>query len=123
MEKINCIGSGNSSLGKNYKAKMLFLNNEELKFNDVKLFLEQNKIPKFPIILSNRKTKNILGSCFPSKQKVILYRHSVAVFLHELAHLINYANYIKCHFDYKPHGKEFVFVLEKLIDSWTRIFK
>ena len=123
MEKMNCICSGNSSLGKKYKEKMLILNNEELKFNNVKLFLEQNKIPKFPIILSNRKTKTILGTCFPNKQKIILYRHSVAVFLHELSHLVNYANYIKYKFSYKPHGKEFVFVLEKLIDSWTTIFQ
>lgn len=123
METMYCIGSGNSCLSKEYQEKLLVLNNKKLEFNEVKHFLEKNNIPKFPIELSNRKTKWALGICWPKQQRIRLYRHSVGIFLHETAHLVNYANFVKKkqNIKYKPHGKEFAQVLESLIDMWYNL--
>lgn len=39
------------------------------------------------ITFSNRKPRKRWGTAWPKEQRATIYRHSVAVFLHELAHL------------------------------------
>lgn len=70
--------------------------------------------------LSRRRTSRRWGSAWPLDRRVVIYRHTVWVFLHELAHILDvkksftgqtvYAN--------RPHGRDFGMCLKTLYDLW-----
>ncbi len=51
---------------------------------------------KIEVQLSNRKTSHRWGTAWQYKRKVILYRHTVWTFLHEVGHILT-DNKAKCH--------------------------
>ena len=64
---------------------------------------------------SNRKTKQRWGTAFYKQDRIILYRHSVMIFLHEVAHITAYN-----HYDHMGHGKPFLRELKILIENYKK---
>ena len=63
------------------------LNNEPITGEKATLFLMWQNIVA-SVEFSNRKTEYRWGTCWQKSKRIVLYRHSVWVFLHELAHLV-----------------------------------
>ncbi len=112
MEYTNSPGTGNSS-SKINKTKMIEYNNIKIDRKRVNSIL--NKIEKefgisnVNVELSNRDTKRRWGTAFLNQNKIIIYRHSLHVLLHELAHIITYNRYKSVYHIgiVKPHGKQY----------------
>lgn len=62
----------------------------------------------FRFTFSSRRTKNRWGTAWLSEGRLTLYRHSVHVFLHELAHLSTR----------EAHTARFARELDKLVAAW-----
>jgi hypothetical protein len=60
---------------------------------------------------SYRQTTTVWGTAWPKERRAIIYRWTVDVFLHELAHLIAGPECI-------AHGAEFAKILDELIVNW-----
>ena len=94
LEKTDNPGTGNSRCRVS-KETMIEYNNIEITKSQVTGFLNflslngYEKAKKINVVLSNRKTSRRWGTANIAKNKVLLYRHSVWIFLHELAHLIS----------------------------------
>ena len=102
------------------KKRLIKLNNTAVSNYNYELFVKAMRKKfgyrsKIRIILSNRKTKITWGTSTFLESRIDLYRHSVLIFLHELAHLFAYNKnmYIE------RHGLLFAKTLEKLIEEWT----
>lgn len=65
----------------------------------------------FQLEFSARNTVRRWGTCWPDESKIILYRHSAWVLLHELAH-----------FAHLGHGPEFGKELDRLVEVWEEMF-
>lgn len=81
-------GTGNSRVTIP-KSEQIRLNNTPIFITEAVCFTKQitKSIPS--IVFSRRKTKSRWGTAFSFPQrKIILYRHSVYIFLHELAHVL-----------------------------------
>jgi hypothetical protein len=115
-------GTGNSKLSKDHYERMISLNNIPITDEMIDEYFKFSHIQKCLVVLSDRPTKHRWGTAVWKKDKILLYRHSIGVFLHELAHIESYRRNkgIKI----KPHGIEFFSVLEEIIDDWeTTPFK
>lgn len=112
-------GSGNKS-SRVPKATQIALDNFEITTHIVKDFqkwLEKEEgLSWVNVEISHRNTKNRLGTAMPGRNRVILYRHSAWILLHEISH-IHVLEFLKRQFtkgnvefgyrDIKSHGKEF----------------
>lgn len=121
LSETYIIGTGNSQSTVD-KREMLRLQNVEITQDEINSFLnylydlgEEN----IEVKLSNRKTKYRWGTAWGFKRRVILYRHSVWCFLHEIAHVLNYSQNKKK----KSHGKEFGSWLDLMYEIWTEEFE
>lgn len=65
------------------------------------------EIKAWSITLSDRQTKDRWGTAWPCANRIILYRHDVGTFLHEIAHL-----WVGCN---EGHGPLFAEALDLLI--------
>lgn len=66
--------------------------------------------PKVDVTLSSRETKWRWGTAWPTQRRMTLYRHSVGIFLHELAHLMVPQR--------NGHNRVFATCLDGLINMW-----
>lgn len=76
---------------------------------------------KIKVELSPRRTSKRWGSAWTLERRVALYRHTVWVFLHEIAHILD------VHIEQpsgrivssnKPHGRDFGYHLKKMYELW-----
>ena len=111
MEETRYIGTGNSYVQVN-SAEILRLENTPITAEQIGLFLGWQQIPA-RVELSSRNTKQRWGTAIASEGRIILYRHSVWTFLHEIAHII--AGH-KC-----GHSGDFPVALRGLYLAWKEI--
>jgi hypothetical protein len=117
LEKATC------GLGEHYcKTSSLLrteLNNTEITLreaNALKAKIQKHfKAPKaIKIEFSNRKYPHTWGSAWVGSRRIKVYRHSVGVVLHELAHVLT------C--DLKEHhGKRFAAILDECIETYQAL--
>ena len=123
MKYMNNIGTGNSKVKVIY-AYALRLNNTIIEKEPMLEFIRQYEnayqLKGATVELSNRVCKRRLGTAWPRKRRVKIYRHSVWVVLHELAHI--YAN-SQVDNRLKPHGQEFADEFMRLINFWRKFKK
>jgi hypothetical protein len=86
------------------------LNNKKVKVEDMERFLGHWGLSVPYIILSDKKPKKRLGMASVHQQRVVLYRHSVLVCLHEIAHIFTGEH---------GHHDRFIHNLDRLIYLWT----
>jgi hypothetical protein len=75
----------------------------------------------FKVMLSNRQTVRRWGTAYYHKEKILLYRHSVWIFIHELAHIIVRDNEIRTLSHYRAHGNKFGEILEEIALLWDSV--
>lgn len=63
------------------------LNNTPLTIDIVNDFLDYAQLGDVSVILSLRQTKHRWGTAWKKQKRVVLYRHSAWMLLHELAHI------------------------------------
>jgi len=86
------------------------LNNTPIDAGAIALFLRSlSGCADIRVTLSNRRPKWRWGTAWPSERRMILYRHSVMVFLHELAHIKGKTCY---------HRVGFARELDRLVIKW-----
>lgn len=119
MEHANFQGTGNS-LCKVPKSEMLRLQNQPIVEPEADLFLwwccankvsPVDKVSHCCVEFSSRKTRRRLGTAYHKDCRIILYRHSVWIFLHELAHLMPNG---------RGHGISFAKNLDQLYHLWLQ---
>ena len=121
LEKTDRPGTGNSRCSVS-KEKMIEYNNIEITKSQVADFLNflsvngYEKAKKINVVLSNRKTVRGWGTANITKNKILLYRHSVWVFLHELSHLISPPKMVNGRRD--VHGSHFGKALDDLFNLY-----
>ena len=121
LEKTSFPGTGNSRCRVS-KKKMIEYNNIEIttkQITDFLNFLSVNgyeKVKKINVIISKRETSKRWGTANIDKNKILLYRHSVWVFLHELAHLISPPKSVNGRRDI--HGYDFGKSLDELFNLY-----
>ena len=106
--KVGKIGTGESQCSTPKNTRIKF-NDVHITIKDINKFLDYINERDISVQLSNRKTKNRWGTAILSRKEILLYRHSVAVFLHELAHVL-------C--DERGHGRIFGRKLDELYEIW-----
>jgi len=117
LHQVNNIGTGVSYVTPAYKDRLMELNNQEIAYDRIIDFYILNSIKAAVVELSERDTKNTWGTAFYHQDRIILYRHSVGTFLHELAHLELHRKIGQC---VPAHGLVFAKMLERLIRVWNR---
>ena len=114
LSKVNNNGTGESRLSKEHKVRMVNLNNSPVTLSKINAFFKINNLRPSHVNLSDRSTKCRWGTAWHTQNRLILYRHSEGVFIHELAHIHAYRKYsVNC-----KHDTVFTSVLEKLMDMW-----
>jgi len=116
----NSVGTGHSKV-RIPKVEMVKANNTPISRKEVKEFMNHiskihSNTKNLDIQLSNRKTSRRWGTAFPFKRKIILYRHSVLVFLHEVAHFVSPPEKVGGKRDI--HGSKFGLALTDLYREW-----
>ena len=106
------------------KFEMLKANNTPISRKEITDFMRYiskiyPNLPKLFIQLSNRQTTRRWGTAFPKQNKIILYRHSVLVFLHEVAHFVSPPERIGGKWDI--HGSKFGQALTGLYREWKSV--
>lgn len=86
MEHKYKVGTGEARVSVSH-AERVRLNNKEITPDVASLFLTAHQIPA-KVEFSQRATMNAWGTCWSEEMRIILYRHSVWTFLHELAHVL-----------------------------------
>jgi hypothetical protein len=122
LTKTNTPGTGNSKV-RVPKYKMVDLNNTAITTPKINKFLQAvkktyNQTDSIKVVVSNRKTVRRWGTANILENKIILYRHSVWVFLHELAHLIEKPVRVNGRWD--AHGQKFGNALTELVKIWEQ---
>lgn len=87
------------------------LNNKPIDGDKTTLFLKWQNVPA-KVEFSNRTTKYRWGTTWQKRKRIVLYRHSVWVFLHELAHLVAPQD---------NHGPDFGVALRGLYLQWLKL--
>lgn len=128
LEHKDFSGTGHSKLKPSYKKRIRDLNNTKLRPSEVIDFHEISGIKPINLEFSFRKTKRAWGVAWGVEERVILYRHSVGVYIHELAHIVVERDRKNGKYEgwgrIKPHGYEFTETLQELMDDWeTTPFK
>jgi predicted SprT family Zn-dependent metalloprotease len=118
-------GTGNKS-SRVRRDDMIALNDINIGQYDFNAFIKMinkehfNKDIDIDIILSNRQCKNRWGTAYLIRKKVLLYRHSVWVFLHEIAHVYtHHTNPPDLGRRRRAHGIRFGKMLNKIYILWT----
>ena len=119
-------GTGNKSC-KVSAAEKLRLTNLIVSKKDVEYFLlvlYATGEDRIRVELSPRRTSSRWGTAWSPERRCILYRHTVWVFLHEVAHVLDIkkdftGNRIR---NNKPHGREFGLHLKCLYELWMEHF-
>lgn len=93
-------------------SERLRLLNEEITPDTAKLFLIAHKLP-VTVEFSRRDTKIRWGTAWAKKRKIILYRHCIWMFLHELAHVMAGPG--------EHHGELFALALQGLYLKWKEL--
>ena len=119
MKEVSTCGTGNNEV-RLPKDVMVKWNNIPIHEVDAWRFAEAIGFGEVEIVFSNRRTKRRWGSCkwwFNNRPpKLLIYRHSVWVFLHEFAHAITHLTYgLRA----STHGPEFGSTLTMLYDRWA----
>ena len=119
-------GTGNKStkVTKSEKVRLanIIITNIEV-INFLKLLYRMGEA-KIQVNLSNRRTSKQWGVARTNQRRVVIYRHTIWVFLHEIAHILD----VKKDFtgrrirNNKPHGREFGIQLKMLYDLWMKHF-
>ncbi len=117
LVKTNTPGTGNSKTRLPEKI-MIDLNNKEINIKQISDFLGFIKTKDVKVNVSNRNTSNTWGSACPYRKYINLYRHSVWVFLHELAHIISPPKKVNGRRDI--HGQDFGNALRNLVNQWSQ---
>jgi hypothetical protein len=94
------------------------LNNVPIRYQEAQAFAawycDAYSRPKLRnLTFSKRRTKRRWGTTWPTEGRIILYRHAVWIFLHELAH-------ITVNDPHAHHNKAFARELETVHDAWIR---
>jgi predicted metal-dependent hydrolase len=109
LRKSNCTGTGNDRCNVE-RDEMVRLNNIPIERIQIINFTKKLGLyGKTHVILSNRKTVARWGTCWTQTGRIILYRHSVWIFLHELAHIASKS---------PGHGSDFGDALDTLYLEW-----
>ncbi|MCK9506041.1 MAG: M48 family metallopeptidase [Porticoccaceae bacterium] len=115
---VNTPGSGNSGC-RTPKSVMVRLNNQPITQGEIDHFVyvacKKHGASPVWVTLSNRKTRRRWGTAWPTQRRVTMYRHSVWVFLHEMAHMLVPKG--------TGHGPAFARRLDELIDMWASLNK
>ena len=123
MKYMSNVGTGNSKV-KVIESYAQRLNNTIIEKKPMLEFMRQYQnayqLKGATVELSNRKCSRRLGTAWPRQRRVKIYRHSVWVVLHELAHI--YAN-TQVDKRLKPHGQEFADEFMRLINFWRKFQK
>ena len=123
---MNKPGTGNKSC-KVSASEKLRLTNLIVNRKDVDAFLDvlyATGEDRISVEISSRRTSSRWGTAWTTERRCILYRHTVWVYLHELAHVLC----IKRDFtgsrirNNKPHGREFGLHLKCLYEIWMEHF-
>jgi len=117
-------GSGNYS-ARVPRNEMVKLNNINIAKYDFNAFIKMINKKYFEkdinifIDLNYRICKYSWGVAYYSKKKVILYRHSIWIFLHEIAHIYDYhINSMESQYRRRPHGRMFGEILNRIYKLW-----
>ena len=115
LSYANKPSTGESKISDDHKDRMFNLNNNSVSESLINEFFSINKIEPCDVNLSQRKTKRRWGTAWQKENRITLYRHSIGMFLHELAHIIAVRE-----FGRKGKGHNFFYwaVLEGMIDTW-----
>ena len=111
MMRAESISTGESLVNVSEEERVR-LNNKEITPEIAKLFLLAHKLP-VTVEFSKRQTKKRWGSAWSKTRRMVLYRHTVWMFLHELAHIIAGNN--------EGHSRMFAIVLQGLYSKWTKL--
>ena len=119
MKKSYCVCLGESKVAVPWKEKKR-LNNEKLTrymMHGFIYFLLMNKEIEYPVrtTFSKKNEKKYWGVAYQWCRSIILYRHSVWVFLHELAHV--------CAPPDSAHDYRFAKKLRELYHQWKEFKK
>ena len=117
MDRVCSAGTGVAQLTADYKKRLIELNDEEISYDQTIDFFIANQIKPVIIEFSMRETRRQWGTAFYKQSRIILYRHSVGTFLHELAHIELFRKIDDC---VPAHGLVFAKVLEHLIRKWNQ---
>lgn len=126
LKKTYCISIGdcfarNKISIKKYKE----LNHQEISRYQINKFLKHLSVDNVKVTFSNAKVKEdkliIWGYYFGFCKTIVLYRHSVWVFLHELAHHLSRRS--QSWQKIPPHGKIFNDKLKFLYDEWNKLWQ
>src|SRR4030042_4822372 len=108
MDRTDKIGTG-EDLVRVPLAERIRLNNTPLNIGDAQAFLEWQQLP-VRVEFSYQHTKRRWGSAWPKERRIVLYRHTVWIFLHDLAHVLCNPG--------EHHGHRFARCLEGLYLKW-----
>jgi predicted metal-dependent hydrolase len=89
-------------------------NNTPLSPEVARRFLDSIDMADTTVTFSKRKTKRRWGTAWKKTNRITLYRHSVWMFLHELAHIKAPVK--------SGHGREFAQALDDLFAAWQKAF-
>jgi hypothetical protein len=128
--KVDCCGTGNSKVELPQET-MTGLNNVHIQNYDWRLFLDkvlaeydyvgpfvEDLNSEVRVLLKTRKTVGVWGSAQYLGGEIVMYRHSVWVFLHELAHMLTFDHGMKRADVYPYHGKRFGETLRAIAETW-----
>lgn len=113
FQRVHSIGTG-ESYTRVSRTEILRLTNAPIDMETAKLFLIANQIP-CKITFSNRKCKMQWGTAWRKDKRIVLYRHCVWTFLHEVAHTIADPGI--------HHGPQFGLILSALYLKWREVEK
>ena len=111
MEKVYTCGTGHAYV-QVPRAEILRLENMPITLEDATLFLQWQQIP-LTIEFSERNTKQRWGTAWPKEGRIILYRHSIWTFLHEVAHIVAGPG--------QHHAGDFPAALRGLYIAWKQL--
>ena len=110
LERVSYHGTGDSYV-QVHQAEMIRLENRPITPEEAGLFLQWQQIP-CTVEFSWRDTKRQWGTAWTKSRRVVLYRHSVWTFLHELAHIVA---------GHHGHAGDFPVALRGLYLAWREI--
>ncbi len=116
FEATGSIGSGERYCRTSPELRVA-LNNTGIPHGHVSTVLRICGVRGVDVILSDRKTIHRWGTAKQKERKVILYRHSIKVLIHELAHIVAYDRCTKRGWG---HSSFFSRVMDEMIEKYTR---
>lgn len=106
--------STGESLVRTPASRRVSLNNEPITRAKAESFLKVAGAESITLQFSNRNTRRRWGTAFYASGRVILYRHSTWMFLHEVAHILDWRRNKQT-----GHGPSYARMLDDLHTKWT----